>query len=314
MPPLPALVVAFTLLVTPALLAIPVVRVGGGPWERLGGLLALLGLLLMLVPVAPWPWVGLSTRWIVLGGGLACLLVGTWRLARTGLGRPTPTGILSLVISALLGGGFGWLGIQALRGRAVPSPPVALQFPLRSASSEGGRFVVGNGGSTAVLNGHARVAAQRYALDIEALGPRGWRATGLYPKERDAYAIWDARVVAPCAGEVLSATDGLPDLPPGETDVVNLAGNHVVLSCGDVTVLLAHFREGTVAVTAGEHVVAGQDLGRVGNSGNTSEPHLHVHAVRGRPSDFETLAFTGEAVPMSFDGRFLVRHDVVATE
>jgi hypothetical protein len=62
---------------------------------------------------------------------------------------------------------------------------------------------------------------------------------------------------------------------------------------------LAHLQRRSVRVAAGDPVTAGTPLGLVGNSGNTSEPHLHVHA--------ETDA--GEGVPMTFEGRFLIRND-----
>ncbi|MDP2314695.1 MAG: M23 family metallopeptidase [Pseudomonadota bacterium] len=307
MPAAPALVIVATLLLTPALLGGSVARAGAGPWERVGGLVALFGLLSILLPAAPWPWVGLHTRWIVLVGAGACAVVALGRLRATKIHRPTLVEGIGATVGVAMGAGFGWLGVEAARGRRVDEPAVELRFPL-----EGGRFVIGSGGSTAVLNGHAGVPAQRYALDIEALGPRGWRAHGLYPAELDAYAVWEAQVVAPCDGEVLNAEDGLPDLPPGDRDVTHIAGNHVVLDCGGVTVLLAHLREETVAVAPQQRVRAGDPIGRVGNTGNTSEPHLHVHAVWGRQLAFRALVGTGEAVPMTFGGRFLVRNDVVA--
>lgn len=72
-------------------------------------------------------------------------------------------------------------------------------------------------------------------------------------------------------------------------------------------VVLAHMTEGSVAVGEGQEVEEGQFLGRVGNSGNTSEPHLHIHAVRtGSGSILE-----GEGVPVLFDGRFPVRNGLV---
>jgi len=66
-------------------------------------------------------------------------------------------------------------------------------------------------------------------------------------------------------------------------------------------------KEGSVAVKRSERVGEGQPLGRMGNSGNTSEPHLHVHAVKtGSGSVLE-----GEGVPIVFDGRFPVRNGLV---
>ena len=60
----------------------------------------------------------------------------------------------------------------------------------------------------------------------------------------------------------------------------NVPGHHVILRCGEVWVLLGHMRQGSVAVRARDSVAVGQPLGRVGNTGNTDEPHLHIHAQR----------------------------------
>lgn len=93
----------------------------------------------------------------------------------------------------------------------------------------------------------------------------------------------------------------LPDHLPPERDRENVRGNHVILTCGELNVELAHFMQGSVTVATGDRVAVGDPLGKVGNSGNTTEPHLHIHAVD--PS-------TGLGVPMTFDGRFPVRNSV----
>ena len=66
-------------------------------------------------------------------------------------------------------------------------------------------------------------------------------------------------------------------------------------------------KEGSVAVKRGESVAEGELLGRVGNSGNTSEPHLHVHAVKTGSGS----VLDGEGVPVLFDGRFPVRNGLI---
>ncbi|MND00911.1 Peptidase family M23 [compost metagenome] len=71
--------------------------------------------------------------------------------------------------------------------------------------------------------------------------------------------------------------------------------------------MLAHLREGSVSVSEGQLVSTQTRLGEVGNSGNTSEPHLHIHAKRGARGDI----LDGEAVPFTIDGRYLVRGDVL---
>jgi murein DD-endopeptidase MepM/ murein hydrolase activator NlpD len=83
-------------------------------------------------------------------------------------------------------------------------------------------------------------------------------------------------------------------------------GNYVILECDDVQIVLAHLRKGTVQVAAGEPVAKGDKLGEVGNSGNSSEPHLHLHVQR--PPAEGAAPISGEPVPFTIDGRYLVRN------
>ena len=87
--------------------------------------------------------------------------------------------------------------------------------------------------------------------------------------------------------------------------------NHILLYCKGVTVLLAHFKQGSIRVQAEQLIQEDQPLALVGNSGNTSEPHLHIHAVRGEFTDLKTMILSAEPVPMLFDRVFLVRNDQV---
>src|SRR3546814_15715803 len=68
--------------------------------------------------------------------------------------------------------------------------------------------------------------------------------------------------------------DGLPAQAIGTRTTKAVAGNHGMLDLGHGEyAMLAHLRRGSVAVEAGQQVAAGDELGRCGNSGNTSEPH-----------------------------------------
>ncbi len=177
-----------------------------------------------------------------------------------------------------------------------------MAFPLRQ-----GTYAVGHGGSNPVVNYHNVDRAQRFALDIAKLNSLSLRAWGLYPRTLDRYEIYGDAVYSPCEGTVATAVDGLPDLIPPQQDRENLAGNHLVLHCGDIRMVPAHLMPGSLKVRPGDRIGQEQELGRVGNSGNTSEPHLHIHAVRGKHDS----AFQGEGVPILFDGRFLVRNSLV---
>src|SRR5690606_22148169 len=151
-------------------------------------------------------------------------------------------------------------------------PVVDLAFPLR-----GGTYSVVNGGSTGLVNAHLMTLTgeryrpyrgQSYGVDLVKLGYWGFRARGLAPRDPSAYAIFGDPVYAPCSGRVVQALDGLRDLRPPEIDREHMAGNHVLLGCGDAWVLLGHLREGSVRVREGDTVAQGQEIGRVGNTGN----------------------------------------------
>lgn len=241
---------------------------------------------------APWGWFGLPLRYT-----LPVLLI---LAAVLSLRRPVPeeekaASSLGTMVKILLGLFLGGAAFGALQGNQVPPQPIALAFPLRAGS-----YLVAHGGSTGPSNMHNPHPAQRYAVDIVKLNGMGMRARGLYPKDLTRYAIFGEEVLSPCTGKVVSAVDGLPDHTPGTLDPRHLAGNHVVVRCGDADVTLAHLRKGSVTVRSQSPIRAAQPLGRVGNSGQSSEPHLHVHAERG-----------GKAVPARFDGEWLVRNDVV---
>jgi len=189
---------------------------------------------------------------------------------------------------------------------------VNLAFPLQP-----GRYLVVNGGSNSSTNAHLETLktevpryrawrGQSYGVDLVALDRWGLRARGVQPADPRAYVIYGARVLAPCAGHVVMTVDGLPDMQVPEVDRDHLAGNHVLLRCAKADVLLGHLQPGSVQVLAGAHVAVGGWLGSVGNSGNTGEPHLHIHA-QGPGSAEAPLG--GEPRPISFSGRFPVRGD-----
>ncbi len=198
---------------------------------------------------------------------------------------------------------------HALGGARVPGAPVELDPPLR-----GGTYLVANGGSSPLVSAHLetlgreprfrRWRGQSYGVDLVRVDAAGRRGRGLLPRDPAAYFIFGDTVVAPCAGRVVASLDGLADLPVPEMDREHMAGNHVILECGGHWVLLAHLRRGSVLRRTGDGVEAGQPLGLVGNTGNTGEPHLHIHAQLPGTRD---VPLGGEPVPVTIRGRYLVR-------
>jgi urea transporter len=106
------------------------------------------------------------------------------------------------------------------------------------------------------------------------------------------YLCFGLPVLAPVAGEVVVVRDGLPDNPPGHADTKENWGNHVVIRAADGShVWLAHLRQGSVGVTAGNWVRVGEPLGACGNSGRSPQPHLHLHVQAGIAAGAATLPF-----------------------
>jgi murein DD-endopeptidase MepM/ murein hydrolase activator NlpD len=102
----------------------------------------------------------------------------------------------------------------------------------------------------------------------------------------------------------------MPDFDVPNEDSVNRLGNHVILRCGTAEIVLAHMRQGSVALAPGDTVAVGVRLGEVGNSGASTEPHLHIHAQR--PALEGAPPISGEPLALRIDGRFLVRGDRLA--
>lgn len=202
----------------------------------------------------------------------------------------------------------------AAGSRTPPSADtIELTFPLRS-----GHYYIANGGSHALTNAHVRMLSSdrfrryrgsSYGIDIVGLTAFGNRASGPAPRDPAQYRIFGDAIYAPCEGIVVRAEDGLPDMSPPDTDRAHMAGNFVMVECGDrgdYHVLLGHMHNSSVKVHPGDYVTTDTYLGEVGNSGNSDEPHLHIHAQRpGRIWDL----FSGDPLPMRFTGRYLTRND-----
>ncbi len=150
---------------------------------------------------------------------------------------------------------------------------------------------------------YAADPAQRFAYDF-LVHEDGQSFSG-DPQTLESYHCWGREILSPAAGEVIATVHDLPDLPIGETDPQNPAGNHVILALAENEfVFLAHMQQGSITVQQGDEVAQGDVLGLCGNSGNTSEPHLHLHlqttpdltAGEGLPAQFLDYLADGEPV------------------
>jgi len=147
-----------------------------------------------------------------------------------------------------------------------------LIFPLLGA------WHVTNGGSDPALNGHSKSFGQEYALDILKVNRHSMKSCESECKLNKNYYAFGELVIAPADGFVTDVTAGVADNSiVGVREELTL-GNAVIIRHrpGEAS-LFAHLKNGSIKVCAGQTVKQGQIIGLVGNSGNSTEPHLHYN-------------------------------------
>lgn len=229
--------------------------------------------------------------------------------------------------------------VHRLAVRAAANPAATEPSPLRYAIAplrirsdlpvritpplSGPGWVVANGccatdsahrGAVQSVNG-SLFDAQRFAIDWVRIDAGGRIVNG-DPTDVRNHNAYGAPVHAVAPGRVVSTLSRLPDQPPGQLPdpasitLATLDGNHVVQTIGRGRyAFYAHLQRGSLTVRPGQRVRRGQVIGRLGNSGNTSAPHLHLHVMdgpsvlgsNGLPFVFERLKRTGRLSAREFD-------------
>ncbi len=195
-------------------------------------------------------------------------------------------------------------------------PPIRLGAPLAP-----GTYVDANGCCTKSAHDRAlltidgrRYLSQRYAIDWVITGRDGRTYAG-NPTQNSSYYVYGKLAVAAAGGVVANTNDGLPDnTPPNPpsnmstlTPLTGL-GNFVAINAGGGRFLVyCHLQPGSLRVRKGQRVQAGDPLGLVGNSGNTTQPHLHFMVTdaaqplvaNGRPWVFGSWGFAGRVANLA---------------
>lgn len=131
------------------------------------------------------------------------------------------------------------------------------------------------GGESEELNYHMADLNQQFAYDILMVA-NGAPYEG-DPAKNESYFVFGKDILAPCDAKVVKVIDGVADNIPGEVNTADLTGNTLVLeTTGKEYLLFAHLKEGSIKVREGELVEQGQVIAQCGNSGNTTQAHLHV--------------------------------------
>ncbi|PWL39987.1 hypothetical protein DKG77_03930 [Flagellimonas aquimarina] len=140
------------------------------------------------------------------------------------------------------------------------------------------------GGRTHLNGRHhfiTRGTGQRYAYDV-AIVIDGSSFSGDSSKNENHYCF-GKRLNAPADGKIIAMENNIDDnyvsgAVNSDINDSNLAGNYIIIDhLNDEYSMLAHFKKGTITVAVGDTVVKGQEVGKAGNSGNSTGPHLHYH-------------------------------------
>ena len=192
--------------------------------------------------------------------------------------------------------------------------PVVVALPFA------GRWLAMNSPARRVPSHGVDLLGQRYAIDFVGVDERhrdafvaDWRTlVATEPPER--FVAFGRPILAPADGVVVAVHDGEPDHAARRSQLAlvpymlgqagrllqgpaAIAGNHVVVELrGGVFAALVHLRRGSLRVAVGDAVVTGQQLGECGNSGNSTQPHVHVQLM-----DSADLA-VARGVPVAFRG------------
>ena len=196
-----------------------------------------------------------------------------------------------------------------------------LAYPFR------GRWLVQNSPANRVPSHGTRLFATAYAIDFVPVDRRGRSArlslgSMLRPEAPARFPGFGRSLTAPARGVVVAVHDserdheafrGIPSVRYALSQRrrvakgwAGLAGNHVIIgvSTGEL-VALCHLQRGCIQVSVGQSVAIGDAIGHCGNSGNSTEPHVHVQAMDGMDPQH------ARAIPITFRGRLPPNCDIV---
>ncbi|MBC9934237.1 M23 family metallopeptidase [Chitinophaga qingshengii] len=181
---------------------------------------------------------------------------------------------------------LGQLYILVFYGYRLPSPSsfrnkVQYRLPFKGA------WAVGRGGVTADTSHSWDIYTQRYAYDFFMMDDahKPCKDTG---KQLDDYYCFNQDVIAPADGTIISVKNNIADYSGvGDLSVdwksPDFRGNFVIIKHADQEYsFIAHFRCGSISVKKGDIVKQGQFIGKCGNSGHSTMPHIHFHLQNSR--------------------------------
>ncbi len=137
-------------------------------------------------------------------------------------------------------------------------------------------FFIGWGGRTIEQNYHAEYREQRFAIDIVQM-INGNTHTGSGNNNSDYYCFGKT-LISPGEGTIIELLNSVDDNIPGSVNSKQPAGNYIIIEHYNKEYsFIGHLKKNSIIVNVGDKVTQGQELAKIGNSGQSSEPHIHYH-------------------------------------
>lgn len=241
----------------------------------IGGQLAAYSWSIAVLILAPAAVIALLIQLVVLIVTLCKKKRVLWNIAYIAI-----TIIFALPITVLLG-----VSPITYPTNADPDDAVIATMPVEDAVLFGGK----------TYRSHAMWPSECYAYDL-VKEPHDVGSNDL-----DDYGIYNCDVYSPVSGTVIATENNEPDIAPNTDAFTSSMGNYIYIKIDDqdTYLILAHFKQNSISVKAGDHVEQKQMIGKVGNSGTTSEPHLHIQHQRNNPINV-TFPTCVEGLPIVF--------------
>jgi hypothetical protein len=146
---------------------------------------------------------------------------------------------------------------------------------------------------------------ERFAYDLLVL------SVAVESHSLEDFGSFGVEVVAPASETIVEAIDSEADHGINEESNGSMVGNHIYIKLDDTDtfLVLAHLKQNSISVKQGDHVQEGMIVAEVGNSGNSSEPHLHIHHQRQNPA--KTNMFMSEGGMQEQEGKSIPKGKVI---
>ncbi|MCL2198264.1 MAG: M23 family metallopeptidase [Defluviitaleaceae bacterium] len=272
-------------------------------------------ILVLVIPVAICRIASIALRRFAAGGviiSIASKLVWLFPLGILGqfIGNPhlTPFSFFALLIFLQHPVSIIFQSFYQIVGMIIPHIKHGKGLPSKETYEQkcnyilpfSGKWTVVNGGVNKELSHSWELPSQRYAYDFIILDDTGKSRDGDIG-DANAYFCYGKDIIAPADGVVVGMYDGFRDsFIDGKNaycDALNIAGNYITIKHnGNEYSVIAHILKGSITVKKGESVKQGDIIAKCGNSGNSSEPHIHFQLQDGKSF------FLSAGLPIAFSG------------